>query len=173
MNKKLFIGVLLAIGAGIITSSLLDSKKDAELLKMKERVDTLEEIIIYQDDKLKEYQHLERILKDLSAIPEEARPMVIALCFTESSLKYDITHSGRFDRTTTGICGIKPDIWGSVIGDYNPNTLYSGYLVLNHLLEKHDDFYKAVASYKGAKKNFKSTQKAVNLAEKIVSKHYN
>lgn len=80
MNKKLFIGVLLAIGAGIITSSLLDSKKDVELLKMKERVDTLEEIIIYQDDKLKEYQHLERILKDLSAIPEEARPMVIALC---------------------------------------------------------------------------------------------
>ena len=173
MNKKLFIGVLLAIGSGVVASSFLDSKREAELLKMKEHVDTLEEVIIYQDNKLKEYQHLERILKDLSTIPEKARPMVIALCFTESSLRYDVIHSGRFDRTTTGICGIKPDIWGSVIGDYNPNTLYSGYLVLNHLLEKHNDFFKAVARYKGAKTNFKSTQKAVNLALKIATKHYN
>lgn len=149
-----------------------DIEIESALQKIEEQektLDMLEKIILEQEIRLNKFERYERIINDLSSVPEEAQPFVLALCFTESSLRYDIKHKGRFDRTTTGICGIKPDIWGNVLGDNPPNSLYSGYLVLNHLLEKHEDFFAAVAKYKGARTNFNSTERVISLAERIVN----
>lgn len=144
-----------------------------EALEEKEkRIEVLENIIQQQENQLKEYEKFERILDDLSAIPESAKPFVISLCFTESSLNYNVKHRGRFDKTTTGICGIKPELWKDVIGDNSPNSLYSGYLVLKHLLDKHQNLFDAVARYKGAKTNFITTERVIDLSKKIVVKFF-
>lgn len=148
------------------------SKKNEALEEKEKRIETLEQMIQQQDNKLKEYEKYERILDDLSAVPESAKPFVLSLCFTESSLNYSVKHRGRFDKTTTGICGIKPELWKDVIGDNNPNSLFSGYLVLNHLLEKHQNLFDAVASYKGAKTNFTTTERVIELSKKIVVKFF-
>lgn len=153
--------------------ALAEKVKRVEVLEEKvKRVEDLENIILYQEQKLEEYKKLEKILKDLSAVPESAKPLVLSLCFTESSLNYNVKHRGRFDKTTTGICGIKPELWRDVIGDNNPNSLFSGYLVLKHLLDKHQNLFNAVASFKGAKTNFTTTKRVVELHKKIVEKFF-
>ena len=129
-------------------------------------------IIQNKDTELKEFQRFERMLKDLSRVPKNSRPFVLGLCFTESSLNYEVIHKGKHDKTTTGICGIKPNFWSNVLQGNNPNSLYSGYLVLNHLLEKHGDIHTAIAKYKGAKKNFKTTEKAIKISKNLVLNHY-
>lgn len=148
------------------------SKTNEALEEKDKRIETLEQMIQQQDNKLKEYEKYERILDDLSAVPEFAKPFVLSLCFTESSLNYSVKHRGRFDKTTTGICGIKPELWKDVIGENNPNSLFSGYLVLNYLLEKHQNLFDAVASYKGAKTNFTTTERVIELSKKIVVKFF-
>ena len=152
--------------------SLVGYAQNHQLLKQKEQINNLEKIIQNKKIKLEEFQRFERMLKDLSRVPKNSQPFVLGLCFTESSLNYNVKHKGKFDKTTTGICGIKPNFWESVLQGNNPNSLYSGYLVLNHLLEKHGDIHTAISKYKGAKRNFKTTEKAIEISKNLVLNHY-
>lgn len=152
--------------------SIVGIYQNHQLTKQNETINNLKLIIQNKDTELKEFQHLERMLKDLSSVPKNAQPFVLGLCFTESSLNYNVKHKGKYDKSTTGICGIKPDFWKSVLKGNNPNSLYSGYLVLNHLLEKHGDIFTAIAKYKGAKRNLKTTEKAIEISKNLVINHY-
>ena len=58
-------------------------------------------------DKMK---HLDKLVQDLATIPRHKQSLILANCFNESNLKYDVKHKSKFDKTTTGICGIKT-VW--------------------------------------------------------------
>lgn len=152
--------------------SLVGYAQNHQLLKQKEQISNLEKIIQNKKIKLEEFQRFERMLKDLSRVPKNSQPFVLGLCFTESSLNYEVKHKGKHDKTTTGICGIKPNFWGNILQGNDPNSLYSGYLVLNHLLEKHGDIHTAISKYKGAKRNLKTTEKAIEISKNLVINHY-
>ena len=97
--------------------------------------------------------------------------MVLALCFTESSLKYDVKHYGKFDKTTTGICGLKTKYWINEIEEINHqniNSLYAGSLVLEYLLNKYNgDLDKALKHYKGAVNNLEPVKRVIRLYKEI------
>ena len=116
-----------------------------------------------------EYIKHEKLLKDLSQIDGD-RELVLALCFTESSLNYNVKHYGKYDKTTTGICGIKT-IWIDIIPELNQeniNSLYAGSLVLEYLINKNNgDIFKAIKEYKGAIRNLSTTERVLNLYSKI------
>ena len=92
------------------------------------------------------------------------------MCFTESSLNYDVVHNGTYDKNTIGLCGIK-DYWQDIIPELNEdniNSLYGGYLVLNHLIAKHNgNEFKALAEYKGSVTNFKAVYKTLEIKKRI------
>ena len=94
----------------------------------------------------------------------------MALCFTESSLKYDVVHKGSFDRLTTGLCGIK-SYWIDIIPNLtkdNINSLKGGELVLEYLLNKYDgDLFNALKDYKGAKNNLEPVHRVIRIYEDI------
>lgn len=95
------------------------------------------------------------------------RPLVVALCFTESSLNYKAKHYGKFDIGTVGICGVKPHFWSDVIGNTNPNSLYAGSLVIKHLLDKHNnDEFLALSDYKGAIYNYETVLAVLDIKDK-------
>ena len=92
------------------------------------------------------------------------------MCFTESSLNYDVVHKGALDKNTIGLCGIK-DYWINIIPELNENNINSligGDLVLNHLLNRFDgDMFKALAYYKGSKKNLEPVHKVIRIYKEI------
>ena len=96
--------------------------------------------------------------------------LTLALCFTESSLNYDVIHKGALDKNTIGLCGIKK-YWVDIIPELNENNINSligGDLVLNHLLNRFDgDMFKALAYYKGSKKNFEPVKKVIRIYRNI------
>lgn len=96
------------------------------------------------------------------------RELTVSLCFTESSLRYDVIHRGKFDIGTVGICGIKPHFYKDVLGTTNPNSLIAGSLILEHLLNKHNgDKFLALSEYKGAIYNYEPVLQVLDLEEKI------
>lgn len=116
-------------------------------------------------------KEVDRIREDIKLIPEDYRDKVLALCWTESHLKYNISHP--WGDTTTGICGIKSRFWTDFVTKRGAevNSLYAGYLVLKHLEDKaNGDFFQAVKKYKGAVKNLYPVHKTVNLYEKLARK---
>ena len=52
-------------------------------------------------------EHLDKLIEDLNKVPRESRKDVLANCYNESNLKYDVKHKGKFDKTTRGICRSK------------------------------------------------------------------
>lgn len=94
----------------------------------------------------------------------------MANCFKESSLKYDVTHKGKYDFSTTGICGIKL-FWIDIIPELNENninTLQGGELVMNYLLGKHKgNKYEALKEYKGSIKNLKPVYSVLELEKRL------
>lgn len=96
------------------------------------------------------------------------RELTVALCFTESSLRYDVNHRGKFDIETTGICGIKPHFYKDVLGKTNPNTLVAGSLIIEHLIKKHKgDKFLALSEYKGSIYNYDPVLRVLDLEDKI------
>lgn len=97
--------------------------------------------------------------------------MVLALCFTESNLNYEVKHKGTFDKTTTGICGLKTKYWIDEIEEINHqniNSLYAGSLVLEYLLNEYDNnLFLAIKHYKGADRNLKSVNRVIEIYEDI------
>ena len=54
------------------------------------------------------------------------------------------------------------------LNEDNINSLYGGYLVLNHLIAKHNgNEFKALAEYKGSVKNFKAVYKVLEIKKRI------
>lgn len=97
--------------------------------------------------------------------------MVLVLCFTESSLNYNVKHKGNFDKTTTGICGLKTKYWIDEIEEINHqniNSLYAGSLVLEYLLNKYNgDLFLALKHYKGVNKNLEPVKRVIRLYKEI------
>ena len=123
------------------------------------------------NDELDKTIKIQKIINDLSQVPKESQSLVLANAFNESSLNYEVIHKGKFDKTTTGISGIKSNFWIKAIPELNEdniNSLYGGYLVLNHLLVKHNgNEFKALAEYKGAKYNLKAVYKVLEIKKRI------
>ena len=115
-------------------------------------------------------ERLDKLIQDLDIVPKSERKKTLANCYNESNLNYDAVHKGKFDKTTTPICGVKKE-WISVIPELNEdniNSLYGGYLVLNHLLAKHNgNEFKALAEYKGSVTNFKPVYKVLEIKKRI------
>lgn len=115
-------------------------------------------------------ERLDKLIQDLATVPRDMQKSVIANCYSESNLNYDAIHKGKFDRTTVGICGIKKDIWIAQIpklNEDNINSLYGGYLVLSHLIEKEGSLEKALRAYKGSIKNYKPVRHTLELKKVI------
>ena len=114
---------------------------------------------------------IQKIINDLSQVPKDKQSLVLANGITESSLNYEVKHKGKFDKTTVGISGIKYNFWIKTIPELNENninSLYGGYLVLNHLLTKHNgNEFKALAEFKGSITNFKPDYKTLEIKKRI------
>ncbi len=84
--------------------------------------------------------------------------MVLAICWDESHLKYNVKHS---DPSTKGIAGIKPSIHRKTLNGVNYNSLYACYRIyksVNYNLKK----------YKGTKRNYTSVTRTLKYY-KIIS----
>ena len=114
---------------------------------------------------------IQKIIDDLSQVPKDMQSLVLANAFNESSLNYEGKHKGKFDKTTVGISGIKSNFWIKTIPELNEdniNSLYGGYLVLNHLLAKHNgNEFKALADFKGSVTNFIPVYKTLEIKKRI------
>ena len=114
-------------------------------------------------------EKLDKLVQDLATVPRDMQKSVIANCYNESNLNYEAVHKGKFDKTTTGICGIKTG-WISVIPELNEdniNSLYGGYLVLDYLIDETGNLEKALARYKGSIKNYEPVQHTLELKKLI------
>ena len=173
MKKRISLVIVFIFAIISVISVLnLNSKKDREIVE--EEIITL---IIEEPKKEIDYNILDSVRKDkdrikdeLSRIPEEYHKKVLALCWTESNLRYDVVHKGSTDSTTVGICGIKPNFWNTVLeeNDAIANSLYGGYIVLKYLEEKKGSFRGALKSYKGAKRNNKPVEKVITTLNSII-----
>lgn len=120
------------------------------------------------NDELDKTIKIQKIINDLSQVPKESQSLVLANCFDESRLKYDVIHKGSYDKTTIGICGIKT-VWIDIIPELNQdniNSLYGGYLVLDYLMVNQNEF-EALKDYKGAKANLKPVYRTLEIKKRI------
>ena len=112
-----------------------------------------------------------KLLKDFLSIDNKLKSLTLALCFTESNLNYEVKHKGAFDKSTTGICGLKTKYWIDEIEEINHqniNSLYAGSLVLEYLLNKYNgNLEKALKHYKGANKNLEPVNRVIEIYEEI------
>lgn len=93
---------------------------------------------------------------------------MLAITLTESNINYEAKHSDSF---TLGIGGIKGIFWSDLLGDVNPNSLQAIDIVISHLINKNNgNIYKALADYKGADTNMKSTDKCWKLYQQLKDK---
>lgn len=114
-------------------------------------------------------ERLDKLIQDLDRVPRTERKKTIANCYNESNLNYEAVHKGKFDKTTTPICGVKKE-WIGVIPELNEdniNSLYGGYLVLSYLMEKEGSLENALKRYKGTIKNDKPVKHTLELKKVI------
>ena len=114
-------------------------------------------------------ERLDRLVQDLATVPRDSQKITLANCYSESNLNYDVIHKGKFDRTTTPICGVKKE-WISIIPELNEdniNSLYGGYLVLSYLINQEGTLEKALMRYKGSIKNTKPVEHTLELKRLI------
>lgn len=112
---------------------------------------------------------LDRLIQDLESIPREERNKTLANCYNETNLTYGAVHKGSYDKTTTGICGVKT-AWIDVIpelNEYNIDSLYGGYLVLSYLVKQEGSYVKGLQKYKGSIKNQAPVQHVLKLENLI------
>ena len=141
MKKRISLAIVFIFAIISVISVLSLNSKKNEIIEEEEIIT----LVIEEPKKEIDYNILDRVRKDkdrikdeLSRIPEEYHKKVLALCWTESNLRYDVVHKGSTDSTTVGICGIKPNFWNTVLeeNDAIANSLYGGYIVLKYLEEK-------------------------------------
>lgn len=111
------------------------------------------------------WKNLKRIYPDTNN-----KKLIVALCYPESNLKHNITHKGKFDKETVGICGIKSYHIGIIpdLTESNINTLKGGEIVLNYFFNKNDgDLFEALKEYKGSNKNLEPVYKTLEIYKEI------
>lgn len=160
-------------------------KIEKELIQAKELVVELDEevnnaYVMVQSlndelDRVDKINNLDNLLKELSQVKSNHK-LTLVVCFTESSLNKKAVHTGWYNKNITGhLCGIK-NHWIDIIPELNHdniNTLYGGSLVINYLLEKHNNnLFLAIKEFKGAEKNLTTTYKTIKLYRKIQHKQY-
>ena len=93
-----------------------------------------------------------KLLKDLLSIDDRNKAIVLAIAFTESSLRYDVKHNEKW---TVGIGGIRPNFYPDLFEDgLNPNSLLAIEKVYLSLMNKFDnDKVSVLKHYKGIKSN--------------------
>lgn len=180
VEKLIVIGLVLIILA--IPSILVIKiyKIEKELIQAKELVVELEDevnnaYVMVQSlndelDRVDKIKKLDNLLKELSQVKSNPK-LTLVVCFTESSLNKKAVHTGWYNKNITGpLCGLKSH-WIDIIPELNQaniNTLYGGSLVINYLLEKHNNnLFLAIKEFKGAEKNLTTTYKTINLYRKI------
>ena len=85
------------------------------------------------------------------------------LAFSESSLRYDVKHSKK---SVIGICGIDKVFWAEELKEngIKVNSLEACEYVLNYYLEQNQgNKRKALAAYKGLKKDVKVNKVVDNM----------
>ena len=118
---------------------------------------------------LKLSKQLEQIKKEFSQLKRKNRELVLALSYTESNWDAFVIHD---EWNTVGKCGVRPIFWGKILAEKNIpiNSLMACEAIYEILLEKHDgNKLEALKDYKGAKTNFASAKKVLEL-EKIIKK---
>ena len=106
-------------------------------------------------DRVDKINKLDELLKELSQVKSNPK-LTLVVCFTESSLNKKAVHTGWYNKGVIGnLCGIK-EHWIDIIPELNHeniNTLYGGSLVINYLLDKHNqNLFLAIKEFKGAEK---------------------
>ena len=131
----------------------------------------LHKSLISLNERLDEVNRLDKIIEDLKMIPRDMQNLTLGSCYDESGLKRDVFHPGKYDKTTVGICGVKKE-WIGVIPELtkeNINSLYAGYLVLDHLIKQEGSKVAGLAKYKGSIKNYKPVHFTLKL-EAVLNK---
>ena len=159
LEKKLVIANEKMYEAKVITIEIDDEKNN-----LYKTVDELQK-------KLDKTEELKKMVDELEKIPRNMQNLTLGSCYDESRLKRDVFHPGKYDKTTVGICGVKKE-WIGVIPELtkeNINSLYAGYLVLDHLIKQEGSKVKGLAAYKGSIKNYKPVHFTLKL-EAVLNK---
>lgn len=172
--------ILILIGWNIGLRYDVEKEKNKKLEAMQVAINLNKDNSVYIEmlesmnkyaDSLESDLEQNKLLKDFLSIDNNLKSLTLALCFTESNLNYEVKHKGKFDKTTTGICGLKTKYWIDEIEEINHqniNSLYAGSLVLEYLLNKYNgDLFLALKHYKGASKNLEPVKKVIEIYEEI------
>lgn len=180
INLKVFI-VMFVVMCTII---IFQPKKTVETVKentvekvspatMKAIVDLNNELVATKEQvkvlskELTTLNELSRVKKELSQIAIENRPIILAILYTESEWNYNVKHK---EWNTKGIAGIRPFYWGEFLKMQNVrvNSIKACELVYLELLKKNNgDKFKALADYKGAKRDFTIVRTVLAMEKKI------
>lgn len=110
-----------------------------------------------------------KLLKDFLSIDDRNKAIVLAIAFTESSLRYDVKHNEKW---TIGIGGIRPNFYPDLFENgLNPNSLLAIEKVYLSLMDKFDnDKVSVLKHYKGIKsqKNMYLVHNVLELEKKIL-----
>lgn len=119
--------------------------------------------LITKVQNLKNINILKSFKRTQPDIPIEDRKFILVLCFTESSLNYDVKHSKK--SIEGKICGVDK-LWIDEIPEINQNninSLYAGNLVFNFFMDKYKDKKISLIKYKGIKSKSK-----ISLATNVI-----
>ena len=134
----------------------------------------LHKSLISLNVRLDEVNRLDRIIEDLKMIPRDMQNLTLGSCYDETNLTNNVNHSGKYDKTTVGICGVKKE-WIAVIPELteeNIDSLYAGYLVLDHLIKEKGSKVKGLAAYKGSIKNYKPVHFTLKVEKELNKKDF-
>ena len=95
------------------------------------------------------------------------KELILSLCFTESSLRYKVTHSIK---TVVGICGIDKRYWSDLLkkNDVNINSLKAGEVIYDYLLDKNKgNKYRTLLEYKGVITQTHLVDRVLKLEKKL------
>ena len=111
-----------------------------------------------------------KLLKDFLSIDDRNKAIVLAIAFTESSLRYNVKHNEKW---TIGIGGIRPNFYPDLFENgLNPNSLLAIEKVYLSLMDKFDnDKVSVLKHYKGIKSdsNIYLVHNVLELEKKIVN----
>ena len=185
-NENLIVGLIftIMIGLGVLFhNNHLNSKEYAakisamefaiaqyeEKIAAEKQYEEIRELLTDTENKLADVNQFKKIYKDLLSVKPYLRHLTLLVCNTESGNRYDVVHTGKYDSTTTGICGIKTHWIGEIpeINEANINSLYAGSLVIEYLLNKNNNnVYATLKEFKGSIVNTKPVDKVMAMRDK-------
>jgi len=93
------------------------------------------------------------------------------VCYPENTFNYQREHKNK--KIIGKVCGINK-IWLEEIPELNINninTLKSGEIVINYLINKNDgNLYNALKEFKGSEKNLEPVKESIEIYKKLSSK---